>query len=214
MKPRSPSAPNPQNTTTPGSNATPYVVWNTWYVTQLNRRSSCRAPDRSSFYTDNVGNVIGVPDPIVTPSVLANLVSGTLAVGTYHVKIAYAGAGGVSNASPEATVILSSQGSIIVSAPVQQPASATGYAVYISARPGRRRFRERLRGGRYTRNPRGLTSGATLPSVNSSVCSIRFSDELIPTGTYYTVTLTSARGSKIAGLPADLVYVWRLWRDD
>jgi hypothetical protein len=40
-----------------------------------------------------------------------------------------------------------------------------------------------------------------VPVVNSSVCSLMFSDTLVPTGTFYTVSLVNRNGSIISGFP-------------
>ena len=42
-----------------------------------------------SCYTDNFGNVVGLPDPIVGVITSVTTSSGSLAAGTYYVKIAY-----------------------------------------------------------------------------------------------------------------------------
>lgn len=154
-----------------------------------------------SCYTDASGNVVGVPDALVVPVLSANYASGSLSAGTYYVKIAYYNSTGIGIASPEASITLSGTGKIIVTAPVLQPASATGYKVYVSTTTGT----ETLQGtssawSNYTQSA-ALVAGAALPSSNGSACSVYFSDELIPTGTGYSVNLRNRAGSQIAGFP-------------
>jgi len=83
-----------------------------------------------------LGYEVGRRAPLVAPTVTANTASGALPAGTYFTKIAYFDASGESIASPEATTILAAQGSLIVNAPVDQPAAASGYNIYICSRSG------------------------------------------------------------------------------
>jgi hypothetical protein len=156
-----------------------------------------------SCYTDNSGNVVGVPDPIVPPSFNTNSIGGPLSAGTYYIKIAYSVSGNttVSNVSPEATVVLSSGGQIFVTSPTVQPTGAlAGYNVYASTTSGTETYQgTALFGNQFTIN--SIVAGSAPPSSNNTVCSLIFSDQLIPTGTYYTVSLTNRNGSTIAGFP-------------
>jgi hypothetical protein len=155
-----------------------------------------------SCYTSTVGNLVGVPDPLALPVVTTNTASGTLPAGTYYVKITYVGAGGQSVPSPETTVVLSAQGTLNIQAPAIQPTAATGFFnVYIGTTPGG----ETLQGnpGAWTTffQSTPLVVGSALPVSNTSACNVWFSDTLIPTGTYYTVSLFNKNGSLIAGYP-------------
>lgn len=158
-------------------------------------------PSTVSCYTSSTGSVVGLPDPLTTPITATNTGSGTLAAGTYYVKIAYTGTPGDSIASPEATVVLSSTGTVIVNAPTVQPASATGYKVYIGSTSGSETLQGTVTGWTNYSQSAALSAGAAPPATNASVCTIRFSDELIPTGTYYTVNLLNKNGSQYAGYP-------------
>jgi hypothetical protein len=154
-----------------------------------------------SCYTSTAGSIVGVPDPLVAPVVSTNTASGTLAAGTYYVKITYTGAAGESIVSPEASVILSAQGTLIINGPVLQPASATGYKVYIGATSGSETLQGSVTGFGQFSQTAPLAAGSAVPVSNSSSCSIAFSDQLIPTGTSYSVNLVNKNGSKIAGFP-------------
>jgi hypothetical protein len=155
----------------------------------------------ASCYISAAGNIVGVPDPLVAPILSANTVSGSLPAGTYFVVVTYAGASGESVASPESTVVLSAQGTLIVSAPVKQPANATGYNVYIGTSSGAETLQASVTGFTQYSQTSALGSGAASPGSNSSVCSLAFSDQLIPSGTYYSVNLVNKNGSTIAGFP-------------
>lgn len=158
-------------------------------------------PSTVSCYTSAAGNVVGLPDPLTYPVLATNTASGTLPAGTYYVKIAYTGTPGDSIASPEATVVLSATGTVIVTAPTVQPASATGYKVYIGSTSGSETLQGTVTGWANYSQSAALGAGASAPSTNASACSIRFSDELIPTGTFYTVNLVSKTASQYAGYP-------------
>lgn len=155
----------------------------------------------ASCYISAAGNIVGVPDPLVAPVLTANTISGTLPAGTYFVVVTYAGASGESVASPESTIVLSAQGTLIVQAPVKQPANATGYNVYIGSASGTETLQASVTSFTQYSQTSALAGGAALPSSNSSVCSLAFSDQLIPSGTYYAVNLVNKNGSTIAGFP-------------
>src|SRR5258708_4919636 len=59
---------------------------------------------QANCYTSTSGNIVGVPDPIVSPVLSVSTASGTLAAGTYYVKLTYVGAGGQSFPGPEASI--------------------------------------------------------------------------------------------------------------
>lgn len=155
----------------------------------------------AACYTSSSGNIVGVPDPLVLSGVTTNTASGTLAAGTYYTKITYIGAGGESIASPETTTVLSAQGTLIVAAPILHPPSATGYNVYIGSTSGSETLQASVTGFTSYSQTSSLSSSAVPPTSNTSVCSIAFSDQLIPSGTYYTVSLVNRNGSTISGFP-------------
>lgn len=164
--------------------------------------SATLTSQQTSCYTSSVqGNIVGLPDPLGLPVLSVNTASGTLPAATYYVKYYYIGAGGVSAVSPEASAILGSMGTLTVNLPNVQPLSATGLGVAISTTSGA----ETIQG---TMSPINLYSqsvplvvGGTPPPLNTSFCSLYLSDQLIPTGTYYSVNLTNKNGSLVAGFP-------------
>jgi hypothetical protein len=151
-------------------------------------------------YTSAGGNITGVPDPLVLPIVSVNLASGTLPAATYYVKIYYFNASGNSIASPEVAVSLSG-GTLIVTPPSLHPGSAAGYGVAISATSGAEVIQGTMTGWTQFQQTQPLLSGSAAPTVNTSSCNIYFSDQLVPTGTYYTVNLINKNGSQVAGFP-------------
>lgn len=155
-----------------------------------------------SCYTDASGNVVGEPNPVVVPSVSTNTSSGTLAAGTYYSKITLYDASGETAVSPEQTTVLSSQGTLIFAVPGVQPATATGWKIYIGATSGAETLQSTQVGfaAGYSQST-SLVSGAALPSSNTTACKILFNDQLIPSFTGYTVTLHNSSGSSISGFP-------------
>jgi hypothetical protein len=151
-------------------------------------------------YTSTAGNIAGVPDPIVLPMVSVNLASGTMPAGIYYVKIYYFNPSGNSIASPEVSVSFSG-GTLIVTPPSLHPGSASGYGVAISASSGAEVIQGTVTGWTQFQQSQPLLSGSAAPTVNTSSCNIYFSDQLVPTGTYYTVNLINKNGSQVAGFP-------------
>lgn len=160
------------------------------------------ATEQSACYTSAQGNVVGVPDALATPVLSVNLSAGTLPAGTYYVVIYYIGAGGVGAISPEASINLSNQGTLYVSAPGVQPSSATGYyGVAISTTSGGETIQGVASGWTQYAQSIPLVTGSTPQALNTSFCSVYLSDQLVPTGTYYTVNLVNKNGSQISGFP-------------
>jgi hypothetical protein len=154
----------------------------------------------ANCYTDVGGNIVAVPDPLAQPVTSSG--SGTLAGGTYYTKLAYWNASGVSNPSPENVAVLSGSGfALLVNAPVVQPSNASGYKVYIGTSSGTETLQGTVTGWTQFSQSTPLGAGSALPSSNTSVCALAFSDQLIPTGTAYAVGLTNKNGSTIAGFP-------------
>lgn len=161
-------------------------------------------------YTDAFGNVVGEPNPLVAPVVATNTGSGTLAAGTYFTRFAYQDATGTTFYSFETTTVLSSTGSLIVSAPVRQPSGSTGYKVFISTSSSTETLQGTVTGtpgtwANYTQSV-PLVSGAALPSTNTTACKPYFSDEGIPVFSYL-VGLSNSSGSNVSGFPQR----WRLF---
>jgi hypothetical protein len=161
-------------------------------------------------YTDASGNVVGEPNPLVAPVVTPNTGSGTLTAGTYFTRFAYQDASGTTFYSFETTTILTSTGSLIVTAPVKQPATATGYKVFISTSSSTETLQGTVTGtpgtwANYTQSV-PLVAGSALPSTNTTACKPYFSDEGIP-GFSYLVGLSNSSGSNVSGFPQK----WRLF---
>lgn len=157
-------------------------------------------------WTDTSGNLVGLPGDaaIAAPALTSNLVTGSLASGTYFVKYTWKNGTGESQASAERNLVLPHSGTLIVQAPAIVPAAATSMQVYIGTSPNG----ETLQGsvavtggvlaGNYSQSS-SLVNGPTLPSSNTSTCSIRFNDELTPSYTGYNVALFNASGAEIQG---------------
>jgi hypothetical protein len=152
-------------------------------------------------YTSLKGNVVGVADPLVDPVLTTNTDRGTLPAGAYAVSITYVSPSGQSLPSPAGFAVLSSQGTINVNAPQIHPNSATGYNVYMGASTGSETLQGSVTGWNQYQQRIPLISGASQPGKNSTTCKVYFSDELTPTGTYYTVDLINRNGSEVAGYP-------------
>jgi hypothetical protein len=157
-------------------------------------------------YTDGNGNVSGEPDPLLAPSLSVNLASGTLPAGTYFVKIWYFDTTGNSFVSPEASATLTSQGTLNVLSPVKEPLNASGFRVGISTASGTETLQGSVAGvpgtwGNFNQSV-PLVVGSAAPASNTTVCTLRFNDELTPSFTCYDVGLTSSTGANIPGYPA------------
>lgn len=160
------------------------------------------ATQTSSCYTTTQGLIVGLPDPTALPIVSANTISGTLAAGTYYVEVFYTNAAGsVSAVSPEMVLVLTAQGSLIINPPAFQPSAANGYGVAIGTASGAETIQGTVTSFVQFTQSTALIAGATPAAVNNSTCNVYFSDQLIPTGTYYTVNLLNRNGSQISGYP-------------
>jgi hypothetical protein len=76
-----------------------------------------------------------------------------------------------------------------------------GYKVYIGATAGSETLQGTVASWTAHSQAVNISAGAAPPVSNNTVCSLAFSDELIPTGTGYTVNFIIARSSKIPGFP-------------
>lgn len=162
-------------------------------------------PSPVNCYTDAAGNVVGEPNPLQLPVATPNLASGTLPAGTYYVEITYFDSTGESAPSPELTFVLSSAGTLNVTAPTKQPASASGYKVYIGTASGAETLQGSVTGtpgswGNFSQAA-ALAAGTALPVSNSSVCKVHFNDELQPSFVCYDVGLVTQSGVSVPGYP-------------
>jgi hypothetical protein len=157
-------------------------------------------------WTDSTGNVVGLPGNSAVAAPTLSIGAGALASGTYFVRYTWANATGESEPSAERSIVLGAAGGVVVLAPLNVPTAATLMKVYMSTSSGA----ETLQGsvavtggalaGNYTQAS-ALLAGAAVPSSNTSVCSLRFNDELIPSFTNYLVGLSTLTGASVAGFP-------------
>ena len=153
-------------------------------------------------YTSTQGNIVGLPDPLVPPVTSTNVITGTLPAGTYYFKYYYFNANGsVSGVSPETSVILSSQGTVAVNPPLLQPSSALGYGIAVGTTPGGETIQGTITGWSQYQQQIPLITGALPQPINNSSCNLYFSDQLEPSGTFYTVNLVNRNGAQISGFP-------------
>jgi len=159
-------------------------------------------PGSVNCYTDSQqGNVVGLPDPLIAPVVTPDTISGSLPAGTYYVVYVYRdAANNKTYVSPETAAVLSGSGKLTINPPALQPANTT-WDIFVGSSSGT----ETAQG---TAQPFSnfvlsvpLITGASMPSSNNTACSLRFTDELIPSGTWYNTNLVSANGSQIPGFP-------------
>jgi hypothetical protein len=158
--------------------------------------------DAVQCFTSTDGSVVGLPNPLVAPTVTPDTASGTLPAATYFVAISYYDATTETLISPERTVLLSGTGRLIIAVPTVQPAAATGFRVYIGTVSGAL-FRQTSVvgfGAGFTQSI-PLVSVTSPPVTNNSVCSLRFNDELIPTNTDYLVSAVNSAGGGVGGYP-------------
>ena len=156
----------------------------------------------SQCYTSTDGTVVGLPNPLTMPTVAANYGSGTMPAGIYYVVFSFYDATDTHTLpSLELQIQLTGTGSLIISPPATFPPNAVGMTVYI----GTARGTETVQGNTvsstqtYTQSV-PLVTGAALPTGNQTICSIAFSDTIIPYGGY-NVSLTSSTGNAYPGWP-------------
>lgn len=157
--------------------------------------------DPVSCFTSIDGSVVGLRNPLLPPVVTPSTASGTLPAATYYTVITYWNASGQTMVSPEAVTLLSGPGNLLVAAPSSQPANATGYKVSISTTSGTETLQSSVTGWSSYTQSSSLAAGAAIPASNSTVCSVRFNDEMIPTRTKYNVILRRSDGSTVSGWP-------------
>lgn len=153
--------------------------------------------------TSATGAVVGIADPYVAPQLSANYGSGSLPGGaTYYVVYTYTGATGESQASPEATLIMTASGTLNVAAPTLQPENATGYKVYIGTAQGAETLQATVTGfGPYSQSVNVVAASAP-PTSNTTSCSgIFFNDAIVPSYTTYKVNVVDGLGKQVAGYP-------------
>jgi hypothetical protein len=160
-------------------------------------------PTTASCYTSTDGSVVGVPNPLTLPSTSINYGSGTLPAGIYYVAFTFYGSGNIETlASPELRVQLTGTGSLTISPPATFPAGATGMRVYVGTASGAETAQGNSIGptGTFVQMSPPSNTGETIPTTNTSLCSIAFNDTIIPYSGY-NVSLISASGNAYPGWP-------------
>jgi hypothetical protein len=153
-------------------------------------------------YTDALGNVVGLPNPQALPVVSAMNGSGSLPPGNYFLRTTWANSSGETVPGPERNLNITQTGTLVVQAPVNPPANASQWKIYVSTAAGTETLQavENAPFTNYSQST-ALTAGSALPVSNTTTCSLRFNDELQPSYTGYNVTLTTANGAAVPGFP-------------
>lgn len=154
-------------------------------------------------YTDNFGNVVGIPNPLTLPVVVAGNAGSLTASTTYYIQFTFYNSGNSTESvpSPELAFTLSpGNSSISITAfGDTQFGNATGYKVYASTTSGAEKLQQTVVGFGGT-GFGSLLSVTSPPSSNNSICSFNFSDSLIPQATY-SMSITDSNGSSVPGFP-------------
>lgn len=148
------------------------------------------------------GSVVGLPNPQTPPNVVAQY-TGTLPAGNYYTEIGwYDAAGHVTLVGPEVQTQLTAQGELQVGLPdAGMPAAAIGMNVYIGAASGAETLQGQTTGSATFTQSTSLTTGVAVPTTNTTVCAVVANDAGWPTGTSYTVDMTSSAGGEVPGFP-------------
>jgi hypothetical protein len=165
-------------------------------------------PTTASCYTSADGSVVGMPNPLTLPMISITYGSGTMAAGIYYVVYTfYDNAGNRTLPSPELQVQLTSTGSLIIAPPATFPAGAAGITAFVGTVSGAETGQGNTVGPTqvFNQNETPVTTTTTLPTSNSSPCSIAFNDTIIPYSGY-NVSLVSSSGNSYPGWPQ----VWQL----
>lgn len=152
--------------------------------------------------TSTDGSVVGVLNPL-NPPIVAAAFTGTLPAGNYYVQIAwYDAAGNLTLVSPEVVRQLTGTGSLTVNLPAAgKPSTAVGMKVYISAATGTETLQGTTTGAATFTQSTPLATGTAKPTTNTTICSIIANDAGWPTGTGYTVGMTTPAGNTMPGYP-------------
>lgn len=157
-------------------------------------------PESVSCATSLDGSVVGIGNPTELPSAQALTGSGTLPAGTYFIEISLSGSSGETLVSPEAVLVLTAPGAIVVHPPAQ-PAAATNWKVYLGTSSGGEMLQGTGNFGANFTQGSPLAIGTVPVANNSTICSLVFNDATVPAPTYYHVTLTDAQQNLVAGYP-------------
>lgn len=154
-------------------------------------------------YTDGLGNVVGLPNPLALPVLSSVTGGGTLPPGNYFVRTTWANSSGETAPGPERSININLAGQLVVQVPANPPANATQWKIYIGATSGAETLQSTQTAPFNTNYSQTapLVVGSAMPGSNSSVCSLRFNDELQPSFTGYNVTFTTSTGATVPGFP-------------
>ena len=153
-------------------------------------------------YTDGLGNVVGLPNPLALPVLSTINGGGTLPAGNYFVRTTWANSSGETAPGPERSINTSQAGALVVQAPSNPPANTTQWKIYISTTTGAETL-QATQAAPFTNYSQSvpLAASSALPGSNTTTCSLRFNDELQPSYTGYNVTFTTATGATVPGFP-------------
>ena len=160
-------------------------------------------PTAAYCYTSSDGSVVGIPNPLSAPSTSITYGSGTMAAGIYYVVFTFYDNGNLETlASPELQVQLTGTGSLTISPPATFPAKAAGMRVYVGTVSGAETAQGNSTGptGTFVQASPPQSTGETIPTTNTSLCSIAFNDTIIPYSGY-NVSLISSSGNAYPGWP-------------
>src|SRR5208283_1777462 len=154
------------------------------------------------------GSVVGVPNPLNPPVVNAGLF-GTLPAGNYFVEIVwYDASSNLTLPSPEVQVQLTGTGELIISPTSSgMPANAVGTQVFIGTTSGSETFQGSVAGSATYYQNTPLTTGASPPTVNTTICKVIANDAGWPTGTGYAVSMTTPSGQTMPGYPVQMQFL-------
>jgi hypothetical protein len=160
-------------------------------------------PAMAYCYTSIDGSVVGMPNPLSAPSTSISYGSGTMAAGIYNVVFTFYNTSNLETlASPELQVQLTDTGSLTISPPATFPANAAGMRVYVGTVSGAETAQGNSTGstGTFVQTTQPQSTGATIPTTNTSLCGIAFNDTIIPYSGY-NVSLISSSGNAYPGWP-------------
>jgi hypothetical protein len=152
--------------------------------------------------TTTDGIVVGLANPLQSTVVTPGF-TGTLPAANYYVVFTfYDAAGNETLPSPESTANLSSTGNLTIPPPVSGiPAAAVGMKVYIGTSSGGETLQGSTVGTATFNQSTPLATGANPPGANSTICKQIANDAGWPTGTGYTVSVTTPAGNTLPGYP-------------
>ena len=153
-------------------------------------------------YTDGLGNIVGLPNPLALPVLSSVNGGGTLPPGNYFVRTTWANSSGETAPGPERSINTTQAGQLVVQVPANPPANATQWKIYISTATGTETLQASQTApfNNYSQTT-PLAAGAAMPGSNTTTCSLRFNDELQPSYTGYNVTFATASGATVPGFP-------------